>query len=91
MKKFERAEIICNDDDTYTVEFYPVEKQEKGKSGEMTMPSSYSRRKTMTADSLESAIAKIQSMADGSNGKKASDMKKYLSGEMEDSEMEEEE
>jgi len=91
MKKFERAEIICNDDDTYTVEFYPVEKQEKSKSDNMAMTSPYGSRKTMTADSLESAIEKIQSMADGSNGKKASDMKKYLSGEMEDSEMEDEE
>lgn len=86
-KKFERAEIICNDDDTYTVEFYPTRKETKSDS----MMGYNSERKTMTADSLESAVAKIQRMADGSDGKKASDMKKYLSGEMEDSEMEEEE
>ena len=87
-KKFERAEIICNDDDTYTVEFYPTRKETKSNDDVIGYESN---RKTMTADSLESAIAKIQSMADGSNGKKASDMEKYLSGEMEDSEMEEEE
>ena len=86
-KKFERVEIVANDDETFTVEFYPVAKEESGKE---TLPYS-SNRKTMTADSLESAIAKIQNMADGSDGKKASDMNKYLAGEMEDSEMEDEE
>jgi len=85
-KKFERVEIVANDDETFTVEFYPVAKESDGKENEPMM-SMHDNRKTMTAVSLESAIAKIQNMADGSSDKKASDMNGYLSGEMKGSKM----
>jgi len=82
MKQFDRVEISANDDGTMTIEFYPYSKTVKSKGDEPMMTSSYDKRKTMSADDLDSAIKKIKSMINGKSPEK--DMNRFFNGESEE-------
>jgi hypothetical protein len=69
-KMFERVEIESNDDGSFSIEVIPV--------------SNYDRRKSATADSLESAISKIKTLVGGTDkgSDSAKDMNDFFSGKI---------
>jgi len=61
-KSFDRAELIANDDGTYTISITPLREKEKSGSNEVM---SYPDAKTYTAPSLAEAVGKIESFVGG--------------------------
>ena len=80
MKEFDRIELNANDDGSVTIEFYPCQKEKKsGKNNDVIGVSMYEKRKTASADNLDSAISKIKSMVNGKNPEK--EMNRFFNGE----------